>query len=930
MNARAGLPVVFLGLLSLAGAAVADDPDLRLGLVPHMAREDLLADYGPLAAYLGERLGRRVEVVVPDRYAAVYDALASGAIDLAVLPPFVYVEAVGELGAIPLATQVGKGGLTSYSSVLVVREGSRIAGLRDLAGRSFAFVDPKSSSGYLFPVALLVREGLEPTRLFSRTVFTGDHQTAIRMVLSGEVDGAATNDIVLAHVAGSGESPEGLRVLARSPAVPQQSLVARASLEAPLRQSIREALLAWQAPATAIDRLGWAPPEDRLYEEVRNLLAFRRERVSVGVVPGAQEGTGAAKLLLEALRTTGRFRTIASDAATGAFEGVAPADRTAVRSLVAAGARAQVEYWVALEVSGWSGDRARLTADLFEASGGERVETLQADVPDPGALGGSVDDLAKRLAGRFPARGFLVQIVDDQAVLDVGRREGVQRGDSVEFFVWGEPVKNPLTGRFGPRPEVRIGTATVLEADVELAYCRIGERSSTLVPGVWAKVHAEVSFAGAAAPTTGRLSVLSDPEGASIRIDGEDTGEWTPHTFEGLAPRDYVVGLVLEGYEEAKSVAHVRSGAAPTIVHQDLVPYWKTDFGIWALGLGGSLFALTVAWVFRRSVQKERARLALTPSEAERALSSLPTPLAQAFALHQRRREPLPPRDHAALLERLLAIVLVREEEVRTGRALETVDVGRGWWDLRDSLLAARRAEPIRSPWSAEVIGFYGASGQRWSLAGIEGGRLGDVLIRPSLSILRDLVGGRTVEDLLHEIQGLKESDRGGLLVEVVVRAALAAFGRWRFVSVAPDGTAIALEGQHPWRASLDHPIEGPGLWLVDAYERRVLDLGPWLVDLPMPKGWTGPRFFFLDRVVAARPESSEYVSFDRGTPERTTFDPEAWRSRLESEVADPTERADAIRVVEARHAALARTWATRRGTGTDTASGGTGPRRPT
>jgi hypothetical protein len=63
--------------------------------------------------------------------------------------------------------------------------------------------------------------------------------------------------------------------------------------------------------------------------------------------------------------------------------------------------------------------------------------------------------------------------------------------------------------------------------------------------------------AAVGAPTT--LRVTSTPPGASVRIDGEDTGKTTPAELE-LEPGEHAVTLRLEGYEDGSRTVRVREG----------------------------------------------------------------------------------------------------------------------------------------------------------------------------------------------------------------------------------------------------------------------------------------------------------------------------------------------------------------------------------
>jgi phosphonate transport system substrate-binding protein len=97
-------------------------------------------------------------------------------------------------GITPILTTVQVDGSTSYVSVMVVRADSGITRLDDMRGKSLAWADPNSASGYLIPRFELRRGGIgvEPGQFFSRTGFGGGHEQAIVAMMQRQFDAAVT------------------------------------------------------------------------------------------------------------------------------------------------------------------------------------------------------------------------------------------------------------------------------------------------------------------------------------------------------------------------------------------------------------------------------------------------------------------------------------------------------------------------------------------------------------------------------------------------------------------------------------------------------------------------------------------------------------------------------------------------------------------
>ncbi len=124
-------------------------------------------------------------------YARLLDALISGDVDLAWLPPLLAAQAIADGHASPLAIPV-RGGVASYSAALFARERSRIHKLADLNALRAAWVDRQSVSGYLLIRAHLRSQGIDLDRAFIENRFCGSHEAVVRAVSEGTVDVGAT------------------------------------------------------------------------------------------------------------------------------------------------------------------------------------------------------------------------------------------------------------------------------------------------------------------------------------------------------------------------------------------------------------------------------------------------------------------------------------------------------------------------------------------------------------------------------------------------------------------------------------------------------------------------------------------------------------------------------------------------------------------
>jgi len=171
-------------------AAQAADGALRLGVglfQPDREKND--ATYRPLAQYLAGQLGRTVELRTVDTWEGLAKSLANGETDLALMGPWGYVLANHVAGAQVVST-IEYDGRPEYFAIMITHPDSGIGTLADLEGKTFAFGDKGSTSGYLIPLHHFMTQGIDPEKYFSKVVHTS-HQAIETQVTAGQLDAGA-------------------------------------------------------------------------------------------------------------------------------------------------------------------------------------------------------------------------------------------------------------------------------------------------------------------------------------------------------------------------------------------------------------------------------------------------------------------------------------------------------------------------------------------------------------------------------------------------------------------------------------------------------------------------------------------------------------------------------------------------------------------
>lgn len=186
----------------MAGSAMsvcADGDTLNVQFVPTNNDGSMEAKTGPFADYLSEKLGMDVEVTLATDYSTIVEAMASGKVNLGIMPPAAYVQARNLDAAEALLSsqlvaydedteQPLEDTYTStFKGEVLVKADSDMESLEDLKGKKIATLSPNSASGYIYPVAEMKDLGIDPLTDCTLTT-VNDIPSEITAVLNGQQD----------------------------------------------------------------------------------------------------------------------------------------------------------------------------------------------------------------------------------------------------------------------------------------------------------------------------------------------------------------------------------------------------------------------------------------------------------------------------------------------------------------------------------------------------------------------------------------------------------------------------------------------------------------------------------------------------------------------------------------------------------------------
>lgn len=286
--------ILVLGLIWLSLRPLLNDRSLgseenpiRVMLTPSVDARTIMRNGDSLALFLHRKTGLHVRVTVPSDYITVVEAFGTGRADVAIMNTFSYLLAHAKYGALARLRVVRRQGELTYRGEFIVRDDSGINSIRELHGRSIAYVDPSSTSGYIYPKEMLLKAGVVP----KEEMFAKGHNQVVLKVYQGDVDAGAvfysppdtlTGELLDARCKIVNEHPdvyEKVRILALTEEIPNDPVVMRAELPRVMQDRIVAALLEFQTTPEGQKALnaiasveGFVTTTDDGYNDVRRLV----------------------------------------------------------------------------------------------------------------------------------------------------------------------------------------------------------------------------------------------------------------------------------------------------------------------------------------------------------------------------------------------------------------------------------------------------------------------------------------------------------------------------------------------------------------------------------------------------------------------------------------------------------------------------------
>jgi phosphonate transport system substrate-binding protein len=285
MHCTRALMSAFLMVLLLVGTALAADPswpkELTFALLSTESAPEVGRRWTPILEQLSKDLGIPIKQVAATDYRGSIEALKFNKAHIGQLGPKSYIEASNNnyANVEPVVQLQHTNGSLGYRSCLIVHADADLFSPEDIAGKTFAFNDPNSTSGYLVPMTFFLTEmDIEPKTFFSKLTFSGSHEASILAIANKKVDVASTNLPDIQQMTMEGKIPRGaVRVIWVSKLIPNDPIVVRKDLPDHLKQAIQQSLTTMKArnPEAFVAGGAWiggfVKVDDAKYQIIRDL-----------------------------------------------------------------------------------------------------------------------------------------------------------------------------------------------------------------------------------------------------------------------------------------------------------------------------------------------------------------------------------------------------------------------------------------------------------------------------------------------------------------------------------------------------------------------------------------------------------------------------------------------------------------------------------
>ncbi len=218
-------------------------PTLRIIIGAMMSPRETFVYYEEFASFLGKKMGRGVRLIQHKTYQETNEAIGRKEVDLAFVCSGAFVEGAArhymKLLVVPLIN-----GEPFYQANIIVHRDSPFQKFADLRGKSFAYTDPLSNTGYYYVKERLRLMQTTDREFFGKTLFSYGHDHSIQMVSKQLVEGATVDGSILEYLRRRyPDRARYIRIIERSQKYGIPPVVVPSSLDGRMREDLERVFL---------------------------------------------------------------------------------------------------------------------------------------------------------------------------------------------------------------------------------------------------------------------------------------------------------------------------------------------------------------------------------------------------------------------------------------------------------------------------------------------------------------------------------------------------------------------------------------------------------------------------------------------------------------------------------------------------------------
>ena len=261
-----------------------DEETFKIAIASILSIRETHRTYNKFLNYIERELGIPVEIVQKQTYSEIKRAFERGEVDAGIV--CAYLAVLGnDAGIFESVAKPVRNEDEVFKSYIIVKKDADYQSLLDLKEKSFAFSDPLSYSGFLFPNYELRKSGYDVGNFFEKTYFTYSHDNTIVAVANGLVDGGATHSDVYKQLKQENDPViDQIKIIGKGPYVGNSPLVVRPDIDSDVKEKLIDVVLSMHLNRRgkwALNKLNvdyFVEPKPELYEPVYGMLVDLGEK----------------------------------------------------------------------------------------------------------------------------------------------------------------------------------------------------------------------------------------------------------------------------------------------------------------------------------------------------------------------------------------------------------------------------------------------------------------------------------------------------------------------------------------------------------------------------------------------------------------------------------------------------------------------------